>query len=62
MKKFSTTVFAFVLTGLAVIALVAIPTAASAAGGMGTTKNNTTCKSGKQVRDAKGCKEYGGKR
>jgi hypothetical protein len=53
----------FALAAFAVLTLVAIPTVASAAGGIGThTKGSATCKSGKQVNDARSCKENGGKR
>jgi hypothetical protein len=61
MKRFSTTAFACGLAIFAVTALIGIPTAASAAGGAGTSKNTVTCKSGKQVKNMSACKENGGK-
>jgi hypothetical protein len=60
MKTFSTTAFA--LVAVALLALVVAPTIASAAGGMGSKAGaSTTCKSGKSVKNARECKENGGR-
>ena len=48
-----------ILAGLIAIAVVAVPTLASARKG---DANSTYCKSGQYVKNAKACKENGGKR
>jgi hypothetical protein len=57
MKTFWTAALA--LLAVAFVALVAAPTVASAAGGMGSA--SVTCKSGKHVKNTNKCKENGGK-
>jgi hypothetical protein len=49
------------LLGLAGIALIAAPAAASAKGGQFNGKAAISCKSGAKVTDVKQCKENGGK-
>jgi hypothetical protein len=56
--------FTVVAASVAAFVLATLPEVAMARGGMGTggtTKNATTCKSGKKVGDASKCKENGGK-
>jgi hypothetical protein len=61
-KKFNAA--ALLLAGLAVLALVAAPTVASAGppGNNHKSKATITCKSGKHVDKARKCKENGGKK
>jgi hypothetical protein len=51
---------ALVAAGVAALMLTVVPYAALAAG-LGSGKNSVTCKSGKQVKNPKACKENGGK-
>jgi hypothetical protein len=57
-----TYVAALMLTGFAALALVAVPTAASAGRRTKDYPNSGYCKSGKHVRNITKCRENGGRK